>query len=399
MADTAREDSKNFMQKFLQLETAGGFLLMAALFLAIFAENSFLKPYYDLFLNVRIELKIGLLELSKPLLLWVNDALMAVFFFLVGLELKREIKVGQLSTRSSIVLPALAAAAGIVVPALIYAAVNYGDPYAMRGWAIPTATDIAFALGVLALLGDRVPAELKLFLLAVAIIDDIGAIVIIAIFYSGDLSTTMFVVAGASILVLALMNWRGVNQLSPYIFVGIVLWIAVLKSGIHATLAGIVLAMFIPLTRFNGEKSLLERLEHDLHHVVAFIILPVFAFANAGIDLAGLKMNDLLAPTPLGIALGLIVGKQLGIFGIIWLSVKCGIAKLPNNVSWVQIYGLSVLCGIGFTMSLFISSLAFDQSGEAAQLNERLGIVVGSLISAVLGYVILRFFSKTQPST
>lgn len=393
MAHDARIDAKNFVQKFLQMETAGGFVLMAALALALIAGNSGLQPYYAAFLDTRVEVRVGALEIAKPLLLWINDALMAIFFFLVGLELKREVVVGQLSSASAILLPALAAAAGIVVPALIYASINYGDPTAIRGWAIPTATDIAFALGVLALLGDRVPAELKLFLLAVAIIDDIGAIVIIAIFYSGDLSGTMFGVAGAMILVLAFLNWRGVKTLSPYLIIGIVLWIAVLKSGIHATLAGIVVAMFIPLTSINGGKSLLERLEHDLHHAVAFIILPIFAFANAGVNLVGLTASDLLAPTPLGIALGLIVGKQVGIFGIIWLSVKSGIAKLPNNVSWIQIYGLSVLCGIGFTMSLFISSLAFEQTG-AVELNERLGIIVGSMISAVLGYVVLRFFSK-----
>lgn len=396
MTHDPRKDAKNFVHKFLQMETAGGFLLMAALFLALFAANSFLQPYYEMLLSTRIEIRVSKLEISKSLLHWVNDALMAVFFFLVGLELKREVLVGQLSSMSSIILPALAAAAGIAVPALIYSAINAGDPIAMRGWAIPTATDIAFALGVLALLGDRVPAELKLFLLAVAIIDDIGAIVIIAIFYSADLSGTMFGLAGAAIVVLAILNRIGVKTLSPYIFVGIVLWIAVLKSGIHATLAGIVLAMFIPLKSDNGEKSLLERLEHDLHHTVAFIILPVFAFMNAGINLTGLKISDLLAPAPLGIALGLLVGKQLGIFGIIWLSVKTGIAKLPNNVGWLQIYGLSVLCGIGFTMSLFISSLAFDQSGSAVELNERLGIIVGSMISAVLGYFILRVFSKPK---
>ena len=387
-------------QKFLRLETAGGFLLMAALVLALFAENSLFKPYYDLLLSTPVELRIGPLKLAKPLLLWVNDALMAVFFFLVGLELKREVLAGQLSSPSKIALPALAAVAGIAVPALIYAAINHTDPQAMRGWAIPTATDIAFALGVLALLGSRVPGALKLFLLAVAIIDDIGAIVIIAIFYSGDLSTMMFAVAGAAILMLAILNWRGVTSATPYMLVGAILWVAVLKSGIHATLAGIVLAMFIPLSGNKDEdKPLLLRLEHDLHATVAFIILPVFAFANAGINLSGLKLADVLAPVPLGIALGLIVGKQVGIFGIIWITVKAGLAKLPENVGWMQIYGLSVLCGIGFTMSLFISSLAFEQAGAGYAMNERFGIIFGSLVSAVLGYVILRIFSKPVEET
>ncbi|HFC05562.1 MAG TPA: Na+/H+ antiporter NhaA, partial [Rhizobiales bacterium] len=265
----------SLVRKFLRLETAGGFLLMAALVLAIIAENTSLNPFYDLLLSTPVELRIGSLQLAKPLLLWINDALMAVFFFLVGLELKREVLTGQLSSLSNIVLPTLAAIAGIAVPALLYWAVNNGDPVAMRGWAIPTATDIAFALGVLALLGSRVPAALKLFLLAVAIIDDIGAIVIIAIFYSSDLSSSMFMIAGAAIAILAFLNWRGVTSATPYALVGIVLWIAVLKSGIHATLAGIVLAMFIPLSPGkDGEKPLLVRLEHDLHATVAFIILP-----------------------------------------------------------------------------------------------------------------------------
>jgi len=391
----------SLVQKFLRLETAGGFLLMGALVLAILAENSGLKPFYDLFLNTPVELRIGSLILAKPLLLWINDALMAVFFFLVGLELKREVLTGQLSSPGKIILPTLAAIAGIAVPALIYIAVNYDDPAAMRGWAIPTATDIALALGILALLGSRVPSSLKLFLLAVAIIDDIGAIVIIAIFYSGDLSGVMFVVAGLAILALGLLNWRGISSATPYVLVGIVLWIAVLKSGIHATLAGIVLAMFIPLKNNKDEKqSLLIRLEHDLHATVAFVILPVFAFANAGIDLSGLRLSDLMAPVPFGIALGLVAGKQLGIFSIIWISVKIGIAKLPENTNWMQIYGLSLLCGIGFTMSLFISSLAFEQSGGDYAMNERLGIIAGSLVSAVLGYLVLRFSATSvQPDS
>ncbi len=367
---------------------------MGALVLAILAANTGLKPFYDAFLNTPVELRIGGLQLAKPLLLWINDALMAVFFFLVGLELKREVVNGQLSSPSKVVLPVLAAAAGIIVPALIYWALNSGDPTAMRGWAIPTATDIAFALGVLALLGSRVPSALKLFLLAVAIIDDIGAIVIIAIFYSGELSGYMFGVAGAAIVVLTILNRRGVVSATPYILVGIILWVAVLKSGIHATLAGIILAMFIPLkSGSTGEKPLLIRLEQDLHGTVAFIILPIFAFANAGIDLSNFKLADLSAPVPMGIALGLVVGKQVGIFSIVWLTVKAGLAKLPDGVSWMQMYGLSVLCGIGFTMSLFISSLAFEQAGGDYAMNERLGIIFGSLVSAVLGYAILWFAS------
>ena len=367
---------------------------MAAFLMALIAENSALNPYYDMILETPIELRIGKLILAKPLLLWVNDALMAVFFFLVGLELKREVLAGQLSSPAKIILPTIAAIAGIVVPALIYTAINYGDPVAMRGWAIPSATDIAFALGIMALLGSRVPAALKLFLLAIAIIDDIGAIIIIAVFYSGDISFSMFAIAAAAIAVLAFLNWRGVKSASPYLIIGVILWIAVLKSGVHATLAGIALAMFIPLkTENSDEKPLLVRLEHDLHASVAYVILPVFAFANAGINLSGLKFSDMLSPVPLGIALGLVIGKQLGIFTVIWLAVKAGLGKLPENVSWIQMYGMSILCGIGFTMSLFISSLAFEQAGGNYEVNERFGIIIGSLISAVAGYLILRFFS------
>ena len=393
---------KTMVQKFLALETAGGFLLMGALVLAIIAENSTFKPIYDLLLETPVELRIGKLILAKPLLLWINDALMAVFFFLVGLELKREVLVGQLSSPSKIILPAIAAVAGIIVPALIYTSVNYGNAAAMNGWAIPTATDIAFALGILALLGSRVPASLKLFLLAVAIIDDIGAIVIIAIFYSGEIETSMFLVAASAIVMLAFLNWRGVNSATPYMLAGTILWIAVLKSGVHATLAGILLAMFIPLKGNEKDKDhepLLVRLEHDLHSTVAYIILPVFAFANAGVSLAGFDLADLMSPIPLGIALGLVIGKQLGIFVAVWLAVKSGLTKLPENVSWMQMYGLSVLCGIGFTMSLFISSLAFEQSGFGYAMNERMGIIVGSLISAILGYLILRFSSKPNDAS
>jgi len=393
-----------FVQRFLRLETAGGFMLMGALVLAVLAVNTPFKPIYDMALAIPIEMRIGPLELAKPLLLWVNDALMAVFFLLVGLELKREVMIGQLSSPSQIALPAIAAMGGIVVPALIYYAFNHDNPEALRGWAIPTATDIAFALGILALLGSRVPAALKLFLLAVAIIDDIGAIIIIAIFYSGTLSLMSFAIAGAAIVALALLNWRGVTAATPYILIGMVLWVAVLKSGVHSTLAGIVLAIFIPLRQTPEQeaddqfKPLLLRLEHDLHASVAYFILPVFAFANAGIPFSSLRPEVLLAPMPLGIAVGLVVGKQLGIFGIVWATVKSGIAKLPENVTWIQMYGISVICGIGFTMSLFISSLAFEDGASEYAMAGRTGIIVGSLISAVLGYIILRVYSKPAKS-
>lgn len=388
------------VEKFLRLEAASGLLLVGALILAMLAENSLLKPIYNMLLSTPVEIRVGPLHLAKPLLLWINDALMSIFFFLVGLELKRELLVGQLSSPSRIALPTLAALAGIAVPALTYTAINHDNPFAMKGWAIPTATDIAFALGVLSLLGNRIPNSLKLFLLAVAIIDDIGAIVIIAVFYSTHLSTSMLLIAGIATLGLAILNWRNVTTATPYILTGVVLWIAVLKSGIHATIAGILLAMFIPLgCRETQHKSLLVRLEQDLHTTVAYVILPIFAFANAGVSLDGLKLTDLLAPVPLGVTLGLVVGKQLGIFSSIWLAVKIGFAKLPKRVSWLQIYGLSILCGIGFTMSLFISSLAFEQGSAANTTNDRLGIVIGSLISAILGYAVLRISSRTNESS
>lgn len=383
------------IQKFLRLETAGGFLLMGALVLALIAENSPLNALYNQFLTIPVEIHIGELHLDKPLILWINDALMAVFFFLVGLELKREVLEGQLSTPSQIMLPALAALAGIAAPSLIYVWINLGNPEALRGWAIPAATDIAFALGVIALLGSRVPPSLKLFLLAVAIIDDIGAILIIAIFYSGDLSPNMFLISFVAIAILAFLNYRGVRKATPYVLVGIVLWVSILKSGVHATLAGIILAMFIPIERDpETGQSLLLRLEHDLHSTVAYVILPIFAFANAGINLSGLSLSDILAPVPFGIAAGLFLGKQLGIFTIIFVAVKTGLAKLPERANWMHVYGLSLLCGIGFTMSLFIASLAFSQSGGEMVANDRMGILVGSLLSAVGGYLVLLFASK-----
>ncbi len=383
------------VQKFLRLESASGVLLVIAMILALLAENSLLQPYYDTLLKTPVELRVGKLHLAKPLLLWINDALMAVFFLLVGLELKREMLVGQLSSPAQIALPTIAAIGGIAVPSLIYIFFNSSDPIAMKGWAIPAATDIAFALGVMALLGSRVPAALKLFLLAIAIIDDIGAIIIIAIFYSGDLSTTSLIAAAGALAVLAFLNYRKTTSIALYLTVGTALWIAVLESGVHATLAGILLAFFIPLRGTeDNDTSPLMRLEHDLHPSVAYIILPIFAFANAGISLEGISLSSLLEPVPLGIALGLFLGKQIGIFGTVWAAVKSGLAQLPEGLNWMHIYGVSVLCGIGFTMSLFISSLAFEQGALAYATNDRLGILAGSIISAVAGYLILRLTSS-----
>jgi len=384
------------LNDFLRLESAGGIVLVAAAIAAMLLDNSPLAGVYDRFLHLPVEIRIGPLYIAKPLLLWINDGLMAVFFFLVGLELKRELIEGELSQPSNIVLPAVGAVGGMLVPALIYSIFNWGDEIAMKGWAIPAATDIAFALGILTLLGKRVPTSLKVFLVSLAIFDDIGAIVIIALFYSKGLSTEALIIASGAIAVLFVMNRRGVSEFAPYAFVGIVLWIAVLKSGVHATLAGVVLAMFIPMKhRERPDYSPLRALEHDLHTGVAFVILPLFAFANAGINLTGVNLDYILHPVPVGIALALFFGKQIGVFGFCWLTIKLGVAKLPEGSGWSGVYGIALLCGVGFTMSLFIGALAFEDLGDPG-FDERLGIVIGSLISGVAGYFILR---KAFPRT
>lgn len=379
------------IKDFLRLESASGLLLVAAAILAMIIENSPASYLYDDLLNMPIAIQIGAFAIAKPLLLWINDGLMAVFFFLVGLEIKREVLDGELSNPQQIVLPAIAAVGGMAVPAAIYILFNMHDPVALQGWAIPAATDIAFALGVLSLLGNRVPPALKLFLLTLAIIDDLGAIIIIALFYTDGLSLTSLLVAAAAICVLYVMNKRGVLSIASYLLVGFVLWAAVLKSGVHATLAGVLLAFFIPLrTPDPAQQSPLRNLEHDLHPAVAFAILPIFAFANTGISLTGLTPADLLDPIPLGIAAGLLIGKLLGVFGCAWISIKTGLAKLPDRCTWLDMFGVSVLCGIGFTMSLFISSLAFEKVMHDIA-DDRLGILVGSLLSAFIGYAILRY--------
>ena len=379
------------IREFLRLESASGILLFLAAVLAMAAENSAASRWYDALLNTPVEIRVGAFEIAKPLLLWINDGLMAMFFFLIGLELKREVLQGELSNPSQIVLPVAAAGGGLFVPALIYIALNWGDAMALKGWAIPTATDIAFAMGVLSLLGTRVPHALKLFLLTLAITDDLGAIVIIAVFYTADLSLTSLIVAGGAIAVLYMFNRRGVTAIAPYILVGLVLWAAVLKSGVHATLAGIVLALFIPLrAKSENGRSPLEKLEHDLHPAVAFVILPIFAFANTGVSLDGVTFSSLLEPVPLGIAAGLFLGKQLGVMGAAWIVIKLGWANLPGGTRWWELYGVAALCGIGFTMSLFISSLAFEQGAAGFVADDRLGILCGSILSALLGYTVLR---------
>lgn len=366
---------------------------MGAAVLAMIVANSPLASYYDLFIETPVEIRIGAFEIAKPLILWVNDGLMAVFFFIVGLELKREFLEGELARPANVMLPAIGAVGGMFVPVGIFVALNHGDTEGMQGWAIPAATDIAFALGILMLLGKRVPVSLKVFLVSLAIFDDLGAIIIIAIFYSSDLSITALAVAAACLVVLTIMNRRGVSTVSDYLLVGAIMWVAVLKSGVHATLAGVVLAMFIPMRDSkNTDHSPLCELEHDLHHVVALGILPMFAFVNAGISFAGIGLQQVLHPVPLGIATGLFIGKQLGIFVLCYIAVKTGIARLPEEAGWGGLYGVSVLCGVGFTMSLFIGSLAFEGAGGDASIiyDERLGIILGSLLSGVWGYLVLR---------
>ena len=379
------------IQSFFRLESASGILLMIAAAMALLLANSPLSSYYDLLLDTPVEVRVGALQIAKPLLLWINDGLMAVFFFVIGLELKREVLEGELSSARAIALPAFAAIGGMVVPALIYTLINGKDAIAMQGWAIPTATDIAFALAVLTLLGDKVPLALKTFLVSLAIFDDLGAIIIIAIFYTSQISTLSLIIAACCISILALLNRMQVYRLTPYIFVALIMWVAVLKSGVHATLAGVVLAMFIPLAQ-NPQtgRSPLKELEHDLHGLVAFVILPVFAFANSGLSLKNVGMDEMLHPVTIGIAVALFIGKQLGVFTFAWLGVKLGLAKLPERVNWSLIYGVSLLCGIGFTMSLFIGSLAFESAGDNLFFDERLGIIAASILSALCGYLWLK---------
>ncbi len=378
------------IREFLKLESASGIILVGAAVLALIANNSPLSGLYDLFLDTPVEIRIGAPNLAKPLLLWINDGLMAIFFLLIGLEVKREILDGQLSSLSQVALPGIAAVGGMVIPALIYVIFNMNNPSALNGWAIPAATDIAFALGILALLGSRVPLSLKLFLLTLAIIDDLGAIVIIAIFYSGDLSVTSLIFAGIAIATLFAMNLLGVKRTAAYVVVGIILWICVLKSGVHATLAGVVLAFAIPLRTNEDEPCPLREMEHSLHPWIAFGIMPLFAFANAGVSLKGMSFGSLFEPIPIGIALGLVIGKQVGVFGFSLAAVKLGLAKLPSDINWRLIYGTAILCGIGFTMSLFISTLAFDSSIGDDAISARIGILSGSFIAAIAGYLVIK---------
>ena len=376
----------------MKFESASGIILIIAAVLALLMANSPLASYYGLFLDMPVEIRVGPFNLAKPLLLWINDGLMSVFFFLVGMELKREIFEGELSSLHAVVFPAVGALGGMLIPALTYFYFNQDDLIAVRGWAIPAATDIAFALGVLSLVGRKVPPALKIFLVSLAIFDDIGAIVIIALFYSSGLSLSALTVAAVCLVVLFVLNRRNVVHITAYIFVGFVMWVAVLKSGVHATLAGVVLAFFIPMyDKTNMEYSPVRELEHDLNTAVAFGILPLFAFANSGISIMGVGVDYLLHPVPLGIAAGLFIGKQLGVFGFCWVGVKLGLMQLPRGITWSGLYGVALLCGIGFTMSLFIGSLAFEAQDRTLLFDERFGILVGSLFSAVAGWFVLRW--------
>jgi len=386
----------NHIQDFIKKDSFQGMVLIFVTFVALIFQNSALSSYYTGFLNTPVEIRIGALHIAKPLLLWVNDGLMAIFFLVVGLEIKREVMEGHLSSLSQIALPSIAALGGMMVPAIVFSVFNYGDEFAMCGWAIPTATDIAFALGILSLLGKRVPVSLKIFLMALAIIDDLGAIVVIAIFYTQKLSALSISVALACMVVLFILNRMGVIRKVAYMIVGVILWVSVLKSGVHATLAGVTLAFFIPLRSVGKDGksfSIAHQLEHDLHYWVAFLILPLFAFVNAGVDLRDISIDGMFSSVPLGIMAGLFIGKQLGVFGFVWIAIKLGFASLPKGSSWIQLYGVALLTGIGFTMSLFVNTLAYNDT-ELFSYADKLAILLGSFISGLAGYIVLRVSSK-----
>lgn len=380
------------VKEFMQLESASGLLLLASTVVALVFANTQLSFFYEKILDTPVAIQVGALAINKPLLLWINDGLMAIFFFLVSLEIKREFLEGELSSPSQVILPGMGALGGMIVPASIYIWLNWGDPEALNAWAIPVATDIAFALALLSTFGSRVPVSLKIFLLTLAIFDDLAAVVIIAVFYSQDLSN-------AALLLAVGMNRAKVTRTSSYILLGIVLWMAVLKSGVHATLAGVLIALCIPMRDQDG-NSPLQSLEHDLHAPVAFVILPVFAFANAGLALGDISWLDVTHPVTLGITLGLVIGKPVGILLFVGCCVASGLANLPKCVNWLQLLGASFACGIGFTMSLFIAGLAFEHGSGVYFSGDRLGILLGSALSALAGYFVLHLaLPKTKLGT
>ncbi|PYE85424.1 Na+/H+ antiporter NhaA [Pseudoroseicyclus aestuarii] len=378
---------RTMFERFIKHEAFGGILLMIFAALALVVANSALAPAYNGVLDAYFGVTINGVGIEKPVLLWINDGLMAIFFFLIGLELKRELLEGRLRNPRNVLLPGGAAIGGMALPAIIFAALNWGDPETIRGWAIPAATDIAFALGILALIGSKAPPSLKVFLLTLAILDDLGAIIIIALFYTADLQVNFLFAALIPLGLMILLNLRGTHRVAPTLFLGLVLWVLVLESGVHATLAGVITALCIPLKDRYG-ASPLHSLEHGLVSYVNYGIIPLFAFANAGVVFAGMSLTDLLSPLPLGIAAGLVVGKMVGVMGICFLMVKSGIARLPEQASWLQLYGVACLAGIGFTMSLFIGGLSFT---SLEHMNEvRIGVLTGSLISGVIGFTVLR---------
>ena len=386
------------IRDFIKLESAGGILLFGAAVAAMVAANSPLSGIYASLLETVVAVQIADLVINKPLLLWVNDGLMALFFFVIGLEVKREILEGELSSLRAIALPGFGALGGMLVPAAVYIALNWQDPIALDGWGIPVATDIAFALGLLSVFGRRIPTPLKTFLLTLAIFDDLAAIVIIAIFYTGDLSVPALLVGATALAAGVVFNRLGVMRVSAYVLVGIVLWVAVLKSGVHATLAGVLIAFCIPMRDPRGESPL-RKLEHDLHTPVAFVILPAFAFVNAGLALSGIGLDEILHPVTVGVAAGLFLGKPVGILAFVAIAAAFGLATLPRGVTWAQIAGVAFACGIGFTMSLFIAGLAFQHGSGDYFAGDRLGILAGSLASAVAAYVVLRLSCRRAPES
>lgn len=387
--------------KFLEKESSSGIILIFVTIIALLFSNTFLSEFYNTFLHTKIEFRVGtLFDISKPLILWVNDGLMAIFFLMIGLEIKRELILGHLSKFSNITLPLIGAIGGMLVPASLFVLFNYGNDFNLRGWAIPTATDIAFALGILSLLGKRVPTSLKIFLMALAIFDDLGAILIIAFFYTAELSITSLIFATICIAILFLLNRLKVPYLSIYALVGFILWICVLKTGVHATLTGIILAFTIPLNVINEKRkrtSPIRTLEHYIHSWVAYFILPMFAFVNAGIDLRNISIEQMNNSVSWGIIVGLFLGKQLGVFSFVYIAVKLRLTKLPIGVSWHEIYGVSILTGVGFTMSLFIDSLAYVDS-IVFFYTDKLAILLGSLLSGIFGYIVLLKANQNRSS-
>lgn len=376
------------IRDFLKHESSAGVLLMIATLLALVFKNTFLNEFYDTFLRLDVVVAVGEFSIDKPLILWINDGLMAIFFFLIGLELKRELIEGELRRPSQITLPAMAGLGGIIAPALIFYIFTKNDSFALSGWAIPTATDTAFALGILSMLGAKVPTSLKIFLIPLAIIDDICAIIIMALFYTKELSFVSLGIGGVCILMLLILNLMNIKSKAAYLIVGLIFWVAVLKSGVHATLAGIITAFFIPISFKDSDRSMLKEIEHDLHGWVAFLVLPIFAFANAGVALSGFGFSELFSPVALGTMLGLFVGKQLGIFGFSYICIKLKLSKMPQGASFMQLYGVAILCGIGFTMSFFINGLAYGDSNIYAY-TDKFAILLGSLFSGILGFAVL----------